>query len=185
MIIRNLKIGMVLAANGDAIGIQASTNVWIDHNELYSDLDHDKDYYDGLVDVSHASEWVTISNNHIHDHHKASLTGHSDSNADEDTGHLHVTYANNHWQNIASRAPSVRFGTVHIFNQYYENITSSGINTRQGAQVLVESTVFVDAEKPITAAYSDVQGFANVNDLDLGGGENDAPVGTLTSEEYE
>lgn len=71
IIIRNLKIGKVLAANGDAIGIQASSNVWIDHNELYSDMDHDKDYYDGLCDVTHASEWVTISNNYFHDHHKA------------------------------------------------------------------------------------------------------------------
>ena len=71
VIIRNLKIGKVLASNGDAIGIQASTNVWVDHNELYSDLDHNKDYYDGLVDVTHASDWVTISNNYIHNHWKA------------------------------------------------------------------------------------------------------------------
>lgn len=43
VIVRNLKINKVLAENGDAIGIQASTNVWIDHNELSSDLDHDKE----------------------------------------------------------------------------------------------------------------------------------------------
>lgn len=46
---------------------------------------------------------------------KASLIGHSDSNANEDRGTLHITYANNYWNNINSRAPSVRFGTVHIF----------------------------------------------------------------------
>lgn len=47
--------------------------------------------------------------------YKASLVGHSDSNSAEDTGHLHVTYANNYWSNINSRAPSFRFGTGHIF----------------------------------------------------------------------
>ncbi len=46
---------------------------------------------------------------------KASLVGHSDSNAAEDTGKLHITYANNKWINISSRTPSVRFGTAHIY----------------------------------------------------------------------
>ena len=40
---------------------QASTNVWVDHNEFHSNLSADKDYYDGLVDVTHGSDWVTIS----------------------------------------------------------------------------------------------------------------------------
>lgn len=42
VIIRNLTIKKVLAAAGDAIGIQAASNVWIDHCDLSSDLDHDK-----------------------------------------------------------------------------------------------------------------------------------------------
>lgn len=68
VIMRNLKISKVLADNGDAIGIQNSKNVWVDHCDLSSDLSHDKDYYDGLCDVTHASEWVTISNTYFHDH---------------------------------------------------------------------------------------------------------------------
>jgi len=94
----------------------------------------DKDYYDGLLDITHAADWVTVSNTYFHDHvsldvlrqtepdnsqiaqqWKASLVGHSDSNADEDTGTLHVTYANNKWININSRTPSLRFGTGHIY----------------------------------------------------------------------
>ncbi|KAI1503470.1 pectate lyase [Biscogniauxia marginata] len=186
VILRNLKISEVLAAQGDAITIQASSNIWADHLDLSSNLDHDKDYYDGLLDVNHGSEWVTISNSYFHDHWKASLVGHSDNNADEDTGHLHVTYANNHWSNISSRAPSIRFGTGHIFNSYYENILISGINTRQGAQVLVESTVFVDSvEKAIISQDSDEVGYAVVNDVDLGGSVNSAPEGTLTEVPYD
>ena len=30
---------------------EVSTNVWIDHCDLSSNRDHDKDYYDGLIDV--------------------------------------------------------------------------------------------------------------------------------------
>ncbi|EEB95458.1 hypothetical protein MPER_05573 [Moniliophthora perniciosa FA553] len=46
VIFRNLKISKVLADAGDAIGIQASSQVWVDHVDLSSDKDHDKDYYD-------------------------------------------------------------------------------------------------------------------------------------------
>ncbi|KAI5918171.1 pectate lyase [Camillea tinctor] len=186
VILRNLKISEVLAAQGDAITIQDATNVWADHLDLSSNLDHDKDFYDGLLDVTHAAEWVTISNCYFHDHWKASLVGHSDNNADEDTGHLHVTYANNHWFNINSRAPSFRFGTGHIFNSYYEQILDSGINTRMGAQLLIESTVFANSgTKAILSQDSDETGYAVVKDVDLGGSTNSAPEGTLTSVPYE
>ena len=109
VIIRNIKISKVLAGAGDAIGtlsacrlslpsnvvfivgIQAASKVWIDHTELSSDRDHDKDYYDGLLDVTHGSFAITLSFNILHDHWKASLVGHSDSNGSEDAA-LRVTY---------------------------------------------------------------------------------------------
>lgn len=97
VIVQNMAISKVEADKGDAIGIDESTNVWIDHCDLSSDLSHDKDYYDGLLDVSHGADYVTVSNTFLHDHYKASLVGHSDNNGDEDTGHLTVTYANNYW----------------------------------------------------------------------------------------
>lgn len=65
---RNLKIGQVLADNGDAIGIDESTNVWVDHCDLSGDLSAGKDDLDGLLDITHAAEWVTVSNTYLHDH---------------------------------------------------------------------------------------------------------------------
>ncbi|KAJ5400076.1 hypothetical protein N7465_010565 [Penicillium sp. CMV-2018d] len=181
VIIRNLGVQKVLAENGDAIGVQKSTNVWIDHCDVSSDTDHDKDYYDGLIDVTHAADFVTVSNTFIHDHWKASLIGHSDSNGDEDTGYLHVTQNNNYWYNINSRGPSFRFGTGHVYNSYYLDV-SDGINTRQGAQLLVESNTFVGSKKPL---YSTDSGYAVANDNDFGSGENTAEAGTLKSVPYD
>lgn len=51
---------------------------------------------------------------------RASLAGHSDSNASEDKGHLRITYANNYYKNVGSRTPLFRFGTGHIYNNYYD-----------------------------------------------------------------
>ncbi|KAF2268967.1 pectin lyase-like protein [Lojkania enalia] len=178
VIIRNLIVSKVVG--GDAIAIQLASNIWIDHVDLSSDMSHDKDYYDGLLDITHAGDFITISNSYFHDHWKCSLVGHSDSNAAEDTGHLRVTYYNNYWKNINSRGPSLRFGTGHIFNNYYENV-SDGINTRQGAQLLVQNNVFVGSKKPL---YSTNGGYAVAEGNDFGGGANAAPQGTLTSVPY-
>lgn len=184
VIVRNMKISKVLADAGDAIAIQAASNVWIDHVDLSSDMDNGKDYYDGLCDVTHASNYVTISNTYFHDHYKASLVGHSDSNEDEDTGNLIVTYANNYWSNINSRGPSFRFGTGHIFNSYMDTM-DTGVNTRMGAQLLIESSVFNGVEDAIESVDSDTVGYAVVNDVDLGDGANSADEGTLTSVPYD
>ncbi|OCL05242.1 polysaccharide lyase family 1 protein, partial [Glonium stellatum] len=180
VIVRNLTIQKVLAENGDAIGIQASTNVWADHCDLSSDMGHDKDYYDGLCDVTHASDYVTISNTFFYDHWKASLVGHLDSNGDEDTGYLCITYNNNYWYNINSRISSIRFGTGHIYNSYFLSV-NDGINTRDGAQVLVQSNVFEDSSDPL---YSMDEGYAVSSDNDFGDGSNETLAGTLTTVPY-
>ncbi|KAF1961524.1 pectin lyase-like protein [Byssothecium circinans] len=178
VIIRNLAVKKVVG--GDAIAVQLATNVWLDHLDLSSDLDHDKDYYDGLIDFTHAADFITVSNSYIHDHWKASLIGHSDNNAAEDTGHLRVTYHNNYWKNVNSRGPSIRFGTGHIFNNYFESV-NDGINTRQGAQVLVQNNVWSNGKK---ALYSTDAGYAVESGNDFGGATHDALKGTLTSVPY-
>ncbi|KAL5394210.1 hypothetical protein PMIN06_009118 [Paraphaeosphaeria minitans] len=66
VIIRNTIHSKVLSTYEDAITIKYSTNVWIDHVDFSNDRDHDKDYYDGLVDVTRAS--VSIQNSRLHKH---------------------------------------------------------------------------------------------------------------------
>ncbi|KAK4169664.1 pectin lyase fold/virulence factor [Cladorrhinum sp. PSN259] len=178
LIVRNLNSSFVLASNEDALKIDESTNIWVDHCEFYSDLLHDKDYYDGLVDSSHGSDLITISHTYFHDHAKTSLVGHSDSNAAQDKGKLRITYANNYWKNVGSRTPLIRFGTAHIFNSLYQSV-GSGINTRMGAQALVQNNVFKNVTTAITSRDSKEVGFAVVEGNDLGRGTSNAPSGSL------
>jgi pectate lyase len=61
----------------------------------------------------------------------------------------------------------------------------TSINTREGAQLLVESVVFENSgTKAIYFADSDTTGYAVVKDVSLGGSTSSAPVGTLTSVPY-
>ncbi|KAF4962228.1 hypothetical protein FSARC_9680 [Fusarium sarcochroum] len=182
VIVRNMKISKVEADYGDAITIQKSTNVWVDHCDLSATRDGDKDFYDGLVDLSHAADWVTISHTFLHDHSKGSLVGHSDKNSAEDTGKLHVTYANNHFNNVRSRGPLLRFGTAHIFNQYYDTM-DTGLNSRMGAQALIQSSVFTNVGKKAIFSESSAEiGYVVAEDVVLGGeSQNTASKGTLTA----
>ncbi len=152
VIVRNLVISKVPASvgDGDAIHIQKATHVWIDHNDLSSDTSHGTDYYDGLVDITHAADYVTVSWNKEHDHIKCDLLGHSDDNAGEDTGHLRVTYHHNWFSNCDQRGPRVRFGNpVHVYNNYYVNSGTYGVASTCAAGVYVERNYFENTPHPV------------------------------------
>jgi pectate lyase len=184
VVVRNLNISKPVAP-ADGITVQASTQVWIDHNAFSSDLDHGKDYYDGLLDISHASDYVTVSWNTFKNHYKGSLVGHSDNNASEDTGHLRVTYHHNWFDQVNSRIPSLRFGTGHFYDNYVVG-AETAVHSRMGAQMFVQNNVFRNTEVAVTTSRdSDVDGYANLSGNDLGGAATEiSQVGTFTSPPY-
>ncbi|MBV6319748.1 polysaccharide lyase family 1 protein [Duganella violaceipulchra] len=124
----------------DGVTILASKNVWIDHNvftdapktddQLPIENGKIKECHDGALDVKNGSDYVTVSNNRFELHEKNNLIGSSDSKTSDD-GHLTVTFNNNHFLNVAERAPRVRFGKVHIYNNYFEGSRSHPIYPHQ------------------------------------------------------
>ncbi|WP_093777887.1 polysaccharide lyase family 1 protein [Streptomyces sp. yr375] len=184
VVVRNLNISKPLKP-ADGIEVQASTKVWIDHNSFSADRDHDKDYYDGLLDINHASDYVTVSWNTFKDHFKGSLVGHSDNNASQDTGHLRVTYHHNYFSNVYSRIPSLRFGTGHFYDNYVVG-AETAVHSRMGAQMLVENNVFRSTVVAVTTSRdSDADGYANLTGNDLGGAATEvSQVGTFTKPPY-
>lgn len=156
VIIRGLRFCCAIAPD-DGVTIDQSTNVWIDHNEFYSDMEHDKDYYDGLLDIVKGSDFITISWNQFHDHWKTILIGHTDDYGHVDSGRFHITMHHNHFYRCNSRVPSIRFGTAHIYSNYYEYVLLSGINSRMSAEVLVESNVFYNSKQAITTSQDSIE----------------------------
>jgi pectate lyase len=154
IIVRNMKIGLLPggADNGDLIGIEAdSHHVWIDHNELYTrnmkcpGTPDDDTTFDGMLDIKNQATFITVSYNFMHDHAKVGLIGSSDT----DSAERRVTYAHNRYDNLGSRLPFQRFGFVHSYNNYFNNITGSGINPRMGGHILVENNFFENALNPV------------------------------------
>jgi pectate lyase len=79
------------------------------------------------VDISNASDYVTVSYNVFGEHDKNNLIGSSSSAPPTDEGKLRVTFSNNVFRDIQSRAPRVRFGQVHLFNNYYVGSKSGAV----------------------------------------------------------
>ncbi|KAG4094605.1 pectin lyase-like protein [Neocallimastix lanati (nom. inval.)] len=112
----------------DAVVIRKSMNVWVDNCYLTDgskgvdttplNFGQHTELHDGLLDIINESDFVTISNNRFESHKKTMLIGNSDKNV-EDRGHLKVTIHDNVFINCNERLPRVRFGHVHIYNNYY------------------------------------------------------------------
>jgi pectate lyase len=154
IVVRNMKIGLLPggADNGDIIGIEADAHhVWIDHNELYTrnmkcpGTPDDDTTFDGMLDIKNQATFITVSYNYMHDHAKVGLIGTSDT----DSAERRVTYAHNRYENLGSRLPFQRFGYVHSYNNWFNNITGSGINPRMGGHILVENNFFENALNPV------------------------------------
>ena len=167
VIVRNMRLGLLPGGgDSDAITIEGNgengdvENVWIDHNELFSSTKDDCDgagdtEFDGLIDIKKGARRITVSFNHLHDHQKTGLLGHSD----DDEMERFVTFHHNLYENVVSRTPLQRFGFIHLFNNYYTQISGSGINVRMGGIALIEANSFDDVANPITSRFSDVAGF--------------------------
>lgn len=164
IIIRNLLMHEVPQSHGagDHIHLDgqngAVSNVWIDHNEFYNDLTVDKDFYDELVSGRSRVHNVTISYNYLHDSQKTSLWGSSDDAAAEDVGRT-ISFHHNHWKDVVSRLPLFRFGEGHVWNNYYNGVTGSGINSRMGAKMRVDNNVFENVKNAIWSGDSSAIGF--------------------------
>ncbi|WP_202919017.1 pectate lyase family protein [Saccharothrix deserti] len=160
VIIQNMNIRGV--PGNDAIQVESATHVWIDHNTLSSTIENDPDFYDGMMDFTHAADYITVSWNVVRNHWKTSLVGHSDGNAGEDRGHLRITYHHNWFDRTFERSPRVRFGeTVHVFNNYYSNVNNNSdsyaIASLMDAGLLVEGNVFENVQQACWSAsgYAD------------------------------
>jgi pectate lyase len=68
--------------------------------------------------MTNGTDLVTVSYSVFSDHGKTSLIGSSDKST-TDEGRLRITFHHNWYQNVKERAPRVRFGHVHLYNNYY------------------------------------------------------------------
>lgn len=154
----------ILKNGGDCIRLMGDCfDVWIDHCEFFNEdpaVQTNIDLYDGIVDITGTSYNVTLSWNYVHDHHKVHLVGSSDT----DLSDRRVTMHHNYFYNVRGRLPFYRYGTGHVFNNYY-NKCSTAVNSRMQACLLVEKNYFENvSSNTIFDTGSLLPGYATLND---------------------
>jgi pectate lyase len=167
VIIRNLT---VKGSTDDNLGMLYSSNVWVDHCTFMNSKD-------GNLDINRASDNITISwckffYETEQPHALACLLGSSDSEVIS-SNKLHLTFHHNWFgQNVKERMPSIRWGTVHLFNNYYHAPGNNYcIRTRLFAQSRIENNVFEKVKNPwevyITDTTNAVGKIFATNNLEL------------------
>jgi pectate lyase len=120
-------------------------HVWVDHCTFV-------DCSDGSVDITGAADYVTVSwckfmYVNQTEHRFANLIAGSDT----DAGDYRITFHNNWWSTGSDqRMPMSRYGTVHLFNNYYFAPGNSYCsNARTNAQFLSEHNFYQQVDDPI------------------------------------
>ncbi len=135
----------------DNLSLRGATHVWIDHCTFDDGprpdhaepvvMGRQMQRHDGLLDLSHQSNWVTVSWNHFHDHDKTSLVGGSDAHVD-DAGKLKITFHHNWYQRTKERTPRVRYGDVHVYNNLFEGSGEGGYPYAYSLGIGLQSRIY-------------------------------------------
>ncbi|APV51837.1 hypothetical protein BWI17_20475 [Betaproteobacteria bacterium GR16-43] len=109
----------------DAVSLRRASRIWVDHCDFESVhparerfFDRVFETNDGLLDITQASDLVTVSWCRFSRHDKTMLIGGSDRSVN-DEGHLRVTLHHNLWTDCGERTPRVRFGKVHVASNLF------------------------------------------------------------------
>jgi pectate lyase len=199
VIFRNLTLVGPAAYDTDGwdnMTIDNSTNVWVDHCDF-------QDGMDGNLDIKAAADYISLTwckfsylktpvaggSGGSNDHRFSNLFGSSDG-ATGDRGHLRITLANCWWaQGCKERMPRVRFGKVHLVNNYFNStVANKCIMAGYEADLLVEANVFENVKNPIdlmdktfTAITQKNNIFTNTTGNTSGSGTAFTPPYTLTA----
>ncbi|MFI8006519.1 polysaccharide lyase family 1 protein [Streptomyces sp. NPDC086010] len=158
--VRNVKkSGSPTSNGGDAIGMESDVrNVWVDHTTLEAS-GGESEGYDGLFDMKDNTQYVTLSYSTLRNSGRGGLVGSSET----ELSNGFITYHHNLYENIDSRAPLLRGGIAHIYNNYYVKLNESGINSRAGARAKVDGNYFKDSKDVLGTFYTEAAGYWQVS----------------------
>ncbi|KAG9569281.1 pectin lyase-like protein, partial [Aureobasidium melanogenum] len=134
---------------GDAITLDGTDNVWIDHVTT-SNIARQH-----IVLGTEASGNVTISNSYIDGSgdYSATCDGHQYWALYFDGSDDQVTFKNNYIYQTSGRAPKVQSNTLlHAVNNYWNDNSDHAFEIGKGGYVLAEGNVFEDVKAPLEAS---------------------------------
>ena len=144
---RNLAI---MRCMDDGISMDTdNSNIWVHHMDMFygkhGSGDHDKG--DGAIDVKADSKLVTVQYCHFWDTGKSNMFG-----MKSESGPNYLSFDHNWFDHSDSRHPRVRTMSVHVWNNYFDNVAKYGVGAATGSSVFVENNYFLKTKKPILSS---------------------------------
>jgi len=116
----------------DAIHLQGAHGVWIDHLDL--SLAGDK-----LIDMQKGTTAVTVSWSHLHNQQQNMEVG-DYADAAESAGQT-MTAHHNWYDHVGYRLPTISYGHLHAYNNFYDGWATYGTVSRRTAQTVLENNI--------------------------------------------
>ncbi|GLT50877.1 hypothetical protein SLA2020_243320 [Shorea laevis] len=131
----------------DVDGIQIkpnSRNIWIDRCSL-------RDFDDGLIDITRQSTDITVSRCYFAQHDKTMLIGADPSHTGDRC--IRVTIHHCFFDGTRQRQPRLRFGKVHLYNNYTRNWDIYAVCASVEAQIYSQCNIYEAGNKKKTFEY--------------------------------
>ncbi|KAK1265380.1 hypothetical protein QJS04_geneDACA017911 [Acorus gramineus] len=131
----------------DVDGIQIkpkSRHIWIDRCSL-------RDYDDGLIDITRESTDITVSRCHFSTHDKTMLIGADPTHIGDRC--IQVTIHHCFFDGTRQRHPRVRYGKVHLYNNYTRNWGIYAVCASVESQILSQYNMYEAGQKKAVYKY--------------------------------
>jgi pectate lyase len=135
-----------------------NSNIWIHNMDVFYGPKKSGDQVkgDGAIDVKSDSKYVTVSYCHYWDTGKTNMFG-----MKSESGPNYISYHHNWFDHSDSRHPRIRTMTVHVWNNFYDNVAKYGVGATTGASVFVENNYFLKTKKPILSSLQGTDGLGD------------------------
>ncbi|XP_044974078.1 pectate lyase 4-like [Hordeum vulgare subsp. vulgare] len=145
VILCNLEVEGGRGHDADAVQIKpGSRHVWVDRCSL-------RDFADGLLDVTCGSTDVTVSRCRFSAHDKAVLIGASSGHVGD--RRIRVTIHHCLFDGTRQRQPRVRFGRVHLYNNYTRGWGIYAVCASVESQIVSQCNIYEAGEKKKVFMY--------------------------------
>ncbi|MBQ9668057.1 MAG: pectate lyase [Prevotella sp.] len=140
----------IMQCMDDGISLDTdNSNIWIHHIDVFYGRNKggDQKKGDGAIDVKSDSKFVTIDNCHFWDTGKSSMCG-----MKSESGPNYITYHHNWFDHSDSRHARVRTMSVHMYNNYFDQVAKYGVGATSGSSIFMERNYFAGTKKPILSS---------------------------------
>ncbi|KAB2066548.1 hypothetical protein ES319_A09G168800v1 [Gossypium barbadense] len=143
--------GQRIKLTGKGLRLKECEHVIVCNLEFEGDRCSLRDYDDGLIDITRGSTDITVSRCHFAQHDKTMLIGADPSHVGDRC--IRVTIHHCFFDGTRQRHPRVRYGKVHLYNNYTRNWGIYAVCASVESQIYSQGNIYEAGQKKVAFRY--------------------------------